>query len=304
MFRRRDEVDFDYEANSESPTTTFGGFNANKPSDSSSKQNDSAFPAGPYNPAATSLAAAEAKLRQPQMPAKKSVEDSTATKKGSLADKLAGSPLKAQSSSSSSKPSSLADVTPSKSSPSTYSISSSGVSSSKSSKSSNEAGNKMDQVEAERRLTVGYGITLEGKISDCDKLIIYGKVNAELNSVKALHISESGRFSGVANIANAEISGAFDGELFVSDTITINSTGKVSGKITYGSIEIKPGGKFTGQIVEAVTLGSDNGSVNSKRNQAANEAADRALDSNGEFTLSPEPISEKSNAKEEETVAA
>ena len=114
---------------------------------------------------------------------------------------------------------------------------------------------KVDNIglETERRLTVGYGISLEGKVSDCDKLVIYGNVNAELNNVKALQISDSGTFRGAAEIDYAEISGIFEGEIRVRKNIVISSTGRVSGKITYSSIEIKPGGKFTGEIIEAKT---------------------------------------------------
>lgn len=109
-------------------------------------------------------------------------------------------------------------------------------------------------VETERRLTVGYGISLEGKVSNCDKLVIYGNVNAELNNVKALQISESGHFRGAAEVEQAEISGTFEGDLRVRKNILINTSGRVNGKITYGSIEIKPGGKFTGEIVEDTDL--------------------------------------------------
>jgi cytoskeletal protein CcmA (bactofilin family) len=105
-------------------------------------------------------------------------------------------------------------------------------------------------LETERRLTVGYGITLEGEISDCDRLVIFGKVNAKLNNVKFLQISESGKFSGRAQVEQAEVSGGFEGELVVKNSIVISTTGRVNGKITYGSIEIRPGGKFTGEIVE------------------------------------------------------
>ncbi len=131
---------------------------------------------------------------------------------------------------------------------------------------------KVDNIglETERRLTVGYGIALEGKVSDCDKLVIYGNVNAELNNVKALQISDSGCFRGAAEIDYAEISGIFEGELRVRKSIVISSTGRVSGKITYSSIEIKPGGKFTGEIIEA-KLDSDNSS-SSANNERSGES--------------------------------
>jgi cytoskeletal protein CcmA (bactofilin family) len=118
---------------------------------------------------------------------------------------------------------------------------------------STQPSSKLDGIEAERRLTVGYGITLTGEVSDCDRLVIYGKVNAKLANVKFLQISDSGKFNGSAQIEQAEISGVFEGELQVTNNITITSTGRVNGKITYGSIEIRPGGKFTGEIIEDTT---------------------------------------------------
>ncbi len=156
--------------------------------------------------------------------------------------------------------------------------------------SGSQAGN-IDKIETEKRLTVGYGIELEGKISNCDKLIVYGHVHADLTDVKTLHISESGKFSGFAAIENAEISGAFEGDLIVEDSIVINSTGKMSGKVTYGSIEIKPGGKFTGQIVDASDLSAADMPKKAKRSE---KKAER--DNQEEFTLSPDPVASKEEA--------
>lgn len=130
---------------------------------------------------------------------------------------------------------------------------------------------KTDGIEAERRLTVGYGITLTGEVSDCDRLVIYGKVNAKLHNVKFLQISDSGKFNGSAEIGQAEISGVFEGELKVANNITITSTGRVNGKITYGSIEIRPGGKFTGEIIEDATSANNQQSIGKSDDYSSND---------------------------------
>jgi cytoskeletal protein CcmA (bactofilin family) len=103
--------------------------------------------------------------------------------------------------------------------------------------------------QAEKQMIVGYGITVEGRIDNCDRLILDGNMNCELSDLKSLIISNSGLFKGKGNVQEAEISGRFEGELVVDGHITIMETGKVDGKITYRSIEIKPGGKFTGEII-------------------------------------------------------
>ncbi len=101
---------------------------------------------------------------------------------------------------------------------------------------------------ARRVLTVGNDILLKGEIATCDRLVIEGKVDATLNDVHTVEISESGSFKGSAHIEDAEISGLFEGDLVVRNRLVIYATGKVRGKITYGEIEIERGGELTGEI--------------------------------------------------------
>ena len=99
-----------------------------------------------------------------------------------------------------------------------------------------------------RVLTVGNDILLKGEIATCDRLVIEGKVDATLNDVHTVEITESGSFKGSAQIEDAEISGLFEGDLIVRGRLVIYATGKVRGKISYGEIEIERGGEMTGEI--------------------------------------------------------
>jgi cytoskeletal protein CcmA (bactofilin family) len=99
-----------------------------------------------------------------------------------------------------------------------------------------------------KRLTVGKGITLSGEIRACDLLIVEGQVEATLSESRAIEISTSGVFKGVADIESAEVSGLIEGELVVRNTLVIHATGRVLGKISYGRIEIARGGIIQGQI--------------------------------------------------------
>ncbi|MCG8528344.1 MAG: polymer-forming cytoskeletal protein [Opitutales bacterium] len=109
----------------------------------------------------------------------------------------------------------------------------------------------------EKQMIVGYGISVEGRIENCDRLVLDGNMNCELSDLKTLIISDSGHFKGKGHVDEAEISGRFDGELIVDGHIVIMESGCVDGKITYKSIEIKPGGKFTGQIILQDTIEED-----------------------------------------------
>jgi cytoskeletal protein CcmA (bactofilin family) len=100
----------------------------------------------------------------------------------------------------------------------------------------------------ERRLTVGKGLSLSGEISACDSLIVEGKVDAKLSEGKLLEITESGQFRGTVEIENADIAGRYDGQLTVHGRLTIRSTGRISGMVCYGELEINAGGQIIGEL--------------------------------------------------------
>ncbi len=99
-----------------------------------------------------------------------------------------------------------------------------------------------------RRLIVGREITLSGEITSCDKLMIEGSVEANLTNCRDVDIAEGGLFKGTAAIEEAEIRGRFEGNLTVRQRLLIKATGRVSGTIRYGQIEIECGGQITGDI--------------------------------------------------------
>jgi len=97
-------------------------------------------------------------------------------------------------------------------------------------------------------LSVGRGITLSGEVNSCDKLVIEGSVDAKLTNCRAIEIAESGLFKGSTSIDEAEIRGRFEGDLVVRNRLLIRATGRVSGTIRYGQIEIECGGQIFGDI--------------------------------------------------------
>ena len=99
-----------------------------------------------------------------------------------------------------------------------------------------------------RKLIVGREITLSGEITSCDKVIVEGSVEANLTNCRDIDIAESGLFKGSASIEDAEIRGRFEGNLVVRKRLLIKASGRVSGTIRYGQIEIECGGQISGDI--------------------------------------------------------
>lgn len=106
---------------------------------------------------------------------------------------------------------------------------------------------RMGEAE-ERKLIVGKGLSLSGEITACDVLVVEGKVEAKLSDGKLLEITETGQFRGAVEIENADIAGRYDGDLTVHGRLTIRGTGRVSGIVKYGELEVNAGGQIIGEM--------------------------------------------------------
>jgi cytoskeletal protein CcmA (bactofilin family) len=123
-----------------------------------------------------------------------------------------------------------------------------------------------------KKLIVGREIVLTGEIRACDRLVVEGRVEAALTDSRAIEIAATGMFKGKAQIDTAEISGHFEGDLIVNHKLTIYSSGRVSGNIRYGQIEIARGGVITGQIDVLAGGHDDSASAEADASSPAGEA--------------------------------
>ncbi len=97
------------------------------------------------------------------------------------------------------------------------------------------------------KLIVGKDIHLKGEITSCDVLVVEGKVEASMNS-RYIGIADSGVFEGDCEIDRADISGQFDGNLTVRERLIVRASGRVTGTIRYGEIQIEAGGVIAGDV--------------------------------------------------------
>ncbi len=99
-----------------------------------------------------------------------------------------------------------------------------------------------------KKLVVGPEIALNGEINSCDKLVVEGHVEANMTDCREIEVSEGGTFKGQAEIDVAEISGTFDGELIARELLVVRATGRITGKVRFGQIEIERGGEVVGDV--------------------------------------------------------
>jgi cytoskeletal protein CcmA (bactofilin family) len=99
-----------------------------------------------------------------------------------------------------------------------------------------------------KRLHVGREIVLTGEIKACERLVVEGRVEAALTDIRTIEITETGVLKGKAQVETADIAGRFEGDLVVQGRLNIRASGRVSGSVRYGSIEIERGGLIAGQV--------------------------------------------------------
>ena len=98
------------------------------------------------------------------------------------------------------------------------------------------------------QVVVGRNLTFHGAISPCDHLVVGGRVVAEVAHCRTMDIAPDGTFEGSALADDADIAGAFEGELTVTGELRIRATGRVRGRIAYGSLAVEPGGLLLGVV--------------------------------------------------------
>jgi cytoskeletal protein CcmA (bactofilin family) len=99
-----------------------------------------------------------------------------------------------------------------------------------------------------KKLIVGRDIALSGAINACEKLIVQGRVEANMTDCSEIEVTDSGTFKGEAEIDVAEIDGVFEGTLIARELLLIRSKGRVSGKIRFGRLEVERGGELIGDV--------------------------------------------------------
>ncbi len=73
-------------------------------------------------------------------------------------------------------------------------------------------------------------------------------MEASISDCREIEISETGLFKGEAEIDVAEVSGTFEGTLIARQLLIIRATGRVTGNIRYGCVEIERGGQLDGEV--------------------------------------------------------
>ena len=98
-----------------------------------------------------------------------------------------------------------------------------------------------------RKVIIGDGVKFKGEITDADEVQVDGSADLILETDN-LVVGSTGNLKGTIKTDNADVWGSADGDIKVSGTLTIQEQGSVSGTVEYQSLQIKLGGKVSGDL--------------------------------------------------------
>ena len=113
-----------------------------------------------------------------------------------------------------------------------------------------EANSKNDvfrPAKGSAKVVIGYGVSINGEIKQADEVQIDGEADVTMKTENVV-IGNTGKCKGNIETHNADIWGSFDGDLKASGTLTIQEEGVATGTIEYQKMQIKLGGKLSGDI--------------------------------------------------------
>jgi len=96
-------------------------------------------------------------------------------------------------------------------------------------------------------LMIGEGATIKGEIKEENEITIQGNVDGDIQC-KDLIVGKTGSVKGKINADTLYLEGSVEGEINVRELLKLMSSSYISGKISYGSIQINEGGKLIGEL--------------------------------------------------------
>jgi cytoskeletal protein CcmA (bactofilin family) len=99
-----------------------------------------------------------------------------------------------------------------------------------------------------RTLVVGRGISVQGTITDAERLVVEGTVEASSLNAAELQIAQGGVLKGQVEVEDAEISGLMDGILTVKGSLVLRGSGQVIGEARCRRLQVEEGGQLSGKI--------------------------------------------------------
>jgi len=106
----------------------------------------------------------------------------------------------------------------------------------------------MDVNSSKDCLIIGQGVVVTGSIKAAGTVQVDGTIDGTLEADELL-VGPIGQINGTVTTRLAEVRGQVTQSLYVSERLTVMSTGRVEGRLSYKSIAVEHGGVVEGAVV-------------------------------------------------------
>lgn len=123
-------------------------------------------------------------------------------------------------------------------------------------------------------LTVGPGVSLTGTVVVPGRAAILGTLDGTLTAREVL-VGPDGKVSGALEADTVELQGEGPATLTAKVSLVIRASGRVTGTVRYGRLEVEPGGVLQGDLaplVNAATLTLEAGGAGARPETAKGSA--------------------------------
>ena len=107
----------------------------------------------------------------------------------------------------------------------------------------------MSEGTKDKSIFIGTDVVFKGSINAPNQAIVSGTVEGDLIAKDVL-IGAAGVVSGTTQADFIDVKGELNETVTSKNVLIVRSTGKVTGDVTYGEIEIERGGKIKGTMTQ------------------------------------------------------
>ena len=101
-------------------------------------------------------------------------------------------------------------------------------------------------------ISIGTGVVFSGRVIEADNVKLEGIADGEIIA-QTVEISAAGSLDGTVKCDTLIVAGAFSGEATVVGGLSVIRTGRIEGKISYGSLSVEDGGAVLGTLEQSET---------------------------------------------------
>lgn len=110
------------------------------------------------------------------------------------------------------------------------------------------------ELDSGSRNHIAQGTSIKGDVTTNGDIRIDGELEGTVHSKGKVVVGNTGRIKGTVRCQNANVSGSVEGNMTVSEMLSVQASGKFSGELAYGKLAVEPGAQLEGTFTIAGKL--------------------------------------------------